>query len=289
MGIPTLRSHIVVSPISPSSTAILTVLTLASASSFNMSMNRVLNFTTTIPPSVNRPKRPPKPTRVTANNSLTKAFAVLMILVMVIGFSIMYQYIYIRSNTISGTPISVKDLVRTASTSPLQVSMLTVAAKTLSNQNIRNSAAHSPTAESISSSSAITMTSKIPLVIYQTYNWKDRIPAKVDANMLKFAPQYQRSIYNDSECAEFIKTHFHSSVLQTYLHLKGAHRADLFRYAILYINGGVYMDIKTELLTPLIAIMPMETKGIEHNDKVEATMFTVLSGGPLKRSVFQGA
>ena len=260
-----------------------------------MSMNRVLNFTTTIPSNVNRPKRQPNPTRVTGNNSLTKAFAVLMFLVMVIGFSVIYQYVYIRSNTISGTPISVKDLVRTASTSPLQVSMLTVAAKTIGNQNIRNSAARSSApndvvsvVESISSSPAIIMTSKIPLTIYQTYNWKDRIPAKVEANMLKFAPQYERSIYNDSECAEFIKTHFHSSVLQTYLHLKGAHRADLFRYAILYINGGVYMDIKTELLTPLIAIIPIETKGIEHNEKVEATMFTVLSGGPLQRSVFQG-
>ena len=218
-----------------------------------------------------------------------------MFLVMVIGFSVIYQYVYIRSNTISGTPISVKDLVRTASTSPLQVSMLTVAAKTIGNQNIRNSAARSSApndvvsvVESISSSPAIIMTSKIPLTIYQTYNWKDRIPAKVEANMLKFAPQYERSIYNDSECAEFIKTHFHSSVLQTYLHLKGAHRADLFRYAILYINGGVYMDIKTELLTPLIAIIPIETKGTEHNEKVEAAMFTVLSGGPLQRSVFQG-
>ena len=258
-------------------------------------MNRVLNFTTTIPSNVNRPKRQPNPTRVTGNNSLTKAFAVLMFLVMVIGFSVIYQYVYIRSNTISGTPISVKDLVRTASTSPLQVSMLTVAAKTIGNQNIRNSAARSSApndvvsvVESISSSPAIIMTSKIPLTIYQTYNWKDRIPAKVEANMLKFAPQYERSIYNDSECAEFIETHFHSSVLQTYLHLKGAHRADLFRYAILYINGGVYMDIKTELLTPLIAIIPIETKGTEHNEKVEAAMFTVLSGGPLQRSVFQG-
>jgi len=229
------------------------------------------------------------------NNSLTKAFAVLILIVMVIGFSVIYQYIYIRSNTISGTQISVKDLVRTVSHSPLQVSMLTVAAKTMGKQNVRTSATHPsipadviPTAESISSIPTITTTSKIPLVIYQTYNWKDRIPAKVDANMLKFAPQYKRTIYNDSECAEFIKTHFHSSVLQTYMHLKGAHRADLFRYAILYINGGVYMDIKTELLTPLIAIVPQETKGIEHNSKVEATMFTVLSGGPLQRSMFQG-
>ena len=65
-------------------------------------------------------------------------------------------------------------------------------------------------------------TSRIPLVIYQTYEWKDRIPAKVEANMLKFAPQYKRSIYNDKESVSFIEAHFNRSVLRTYWDLKVA-------------------------------------------------------------------
>ncbi len=44
------------------------------------------------------------------------------------------------------------------------------------------------------------------------------------------------------------------------------HRADLFRYAVLYIHGGFYADIKTELLYSLDSILT------EPN-----TIYTVLS------------
>ena len=39
---------------------------------------------------------------------------------------------------------------------------------------------------------------------------------------------------------------------------KGAHRADLWRYCVLYREGGLYMDIKTVLLRPLSEIIPRE-------------------------------
>lgn len=31
----------------------------------------------------------------------------------------------------------------------------------------------------------------------------------------------------------------------------GAHKADLFRYCVLYVKGGIYLDIKTKLIKPL--------------------------------------
>jgi len=36
--------------------------------------------------------------------------------------------------------------------------------------------------------------------------------------------------------------------------LSGAHKADLWRYCILYKNGGIYLDIKTILVKPLKSI-----------------------------------
>ena len=54
---------------------------------------------------------------------------------------------------------------------------------------------------------------------------------------------------------------------------KGAHRADLFRYCVLWREGGLYLDIKTELLRPLPDLSP------EHNT-------TVLS--KVKRTIYQG-
>ena len=50
--------------------------------------------------------------------------------------------------------------------------------------------------------------------------------------------------YDDKECRDFIKEHFHKNVLLAYDALiPGAFKADLFRYCELYINGGWWFDI----------------------------------------------
>ena len=47
----------------------------------------------------------------------------------------------------------------------------------------------------------------------------------------------------------FIKSHFSKRVLYAYDKLiPGAFKADLWRYCIIYINGGIYIDIKYECL-----------------------------------------
>ena len=45
-------------------------------------------------------------------------------------------------------------------------------------------------------------TNDIPKVIYQTYHTKELIPWKVEESFKKSAPQFQRYVYNDSECRE---------------------------------------------------------------------------------------
>jgi mannosyltransferase OCH1-like enzyme len=66
-------------------------------------------------------------------------------------------------------------------------------------------------------------------------------------------PEYNFYVYDDKMCQDFIKNNFvqnnfDSSILELYNALKpGAYKADLFRYCILYVYGGVYMDIKFKL------------------------------------------
>jgi len=97
---------------------------------------------------------------------------------------------------------------------------------------------------------------RIPKIIHQTYYDKSRIPKKVFTNIQTFAPQYKHIIYNDKECEKFLSLHFDPKVLQTFRLLKvGAHKADLFRYCVLYVHGGIYLDIKTELISPLSNII----------------------------------
>jgi len=87
----------------------------------------------------------------------------------------------------------------------------------------------------------------IPLVIYQTWYTKD-LPTKMKERVenLKIQnPCFSHHLYDDNDCREFIKNHFKPDVLFAYDHLiPGAYKADLWRLCILFINGGIYMDIK---------------------------------------------
>ena len=92
---------------------------------------------------------------------------------------------------------------------------------------------------------------KIPKYLFQTYISKDIVPQIVFDNILKYAPEYNYYFYDDKQCQDFLHDHFIPEVLQKFDELKGAHKADLFRYCILYIFGGIYLDIKTILIKPL--------------------------------------
>jgi hypothetical protein len=97
-----------------------------------------------------------------------------------------------------------------------------------------------------------TKNSFIPKKIYQTYKSKSSVPQKVFDNINKYAPEYEYEFFSDEDCVAFIKKHFEPIVLTSYNSLQNtAHKADLFRYCLLYIHGGIYLDIKTVLLKPL--------------------------------------
>ena len=89
--------------------------------------------------------------------------------------------------------------------------------------------------------------SVIPLNIFQTWKTLD-LPLKMKENveLLKLKnPEFKYHLYDDIMCREFIKNNFNNDVLYTFDKLKpGAFKADLWRYCILYIHGGIYLDIK---------------------------------------------
>ena len=89
--------------------------------------------------------------------------------------------------------------------------------------------------------------SVIPLNIFQTWHTKNLPPLMRNAvNRIKaLNPRFKHALYDDVDCREFIKTNFPVNVLNAYDGLiPGAYKADLWRYCILYINGGIYLDIK---------------------------------------------
>ena len=98
--------------------------------------------------------------------------------------------------------------------------------------------------------------SEISLYFFQTYKDKKKIPKEVYDNIKTYAPEYKHIIFDNKDSEEFLYTYFEPIVLETFKKLKlGAHKADLLRYCLLYIYGGVYMDIHKEFLVPLSEIL----------------------------------
>jgi mannosyltransferase OCH1-like enzyme len=89
---------------------------------------------------------------------------------------------------------------------------------------------------------------KIPKIIHQTHEFnlllKDRyLSSQILINM---NPEYEYKFYNTSERRQYILKHFDNKVVQAYDKLNhGAFKADLFRYCVLYKEGGIYIDCKS--------------------------------------------
>jgi len=97
-------------------------------------------------------------------------------------------------------------------------------------------------------------TQTIPKVIYQSWKTK-QLPAKMAENVRKVKqlnPDYQHVLYDDEDCKSFLLQHFGQNYVNAFdILVPGAFKCDLWRYAMLYVNGGIYLDIDMVPLVPL--------------------------------------
>ena len=91
------------------------------------------------------------------------------------------------------------------------------------------------------------MAENIPLKIFQTWHTKE-LPLKMKecVNMIKVQnPEFEHFIFDDTDCREFINNNFNREVVDAFDSLvPGTYKADLWRYCVLYMHGGIYLDIK---------------------------------------------
>ena len=125
------------------------------------------------------------------------------------------------------------------------------------------------------SSSQIT-TSKIPKIIHQTFESK-ALPARlinaINTWIIK-NPEYEYRYYDNGDRRDFIKRNFDSKVLAAYDKLvPGAYKADLWRYCVMYIVGGVYIDIKMGDIVPLNKIIDDDTSMVLVNDDPDDSIY----------------
>lgn len=100
----------------------------------------------------------------------------------------------------------------------------------------------------------------IPKIIYKTGPIKsNKLPKdllKIFNDTIKLNPDYKIQYFDDDMSRTFIKDNFNKHILDTYDSLiPGAYKADLFRYCILYKNGGVYSDLTQQFYLPLSRII----------------------------------
>lgn len=89
--------------------------------------------------------------------------------------------------------------------------------------------------------------SVVPLKIFQTWHTKNLPPNmnKAVEYVKKMNPAFVHHLFDDNDCREYIKNNFPEVVLEAFDRLiPGAYKADLWRYCVLYKEGGIYMDIK---------------------------------------------
>ena len=121
----------------------------------------------------------------------------------------------------------------------------------------------------------------IPKVIYQT--WKTKyLPKKVNLvryNIHKLNPEYTIFLYDDNDIDNFIKDNFDEKIYNSFKKLKvGAAKADFWRYCVLYKNGGVYLDVDSNILKPLNQLIKPDDKCIitrENNKGVFNNWFMI--------------
>lgn len=100
---------------------------------------------------------------------------------------------------------------------------------------------------------AVPMPPHIPRRIYQTWKTRALPPAVTEVRQKAMAlnPTYEFELFDDIAMEQFFRKEF-AELYPYYLQLQvGAARADLWRYAILYKRGGIYLDIDSDLRAPL--------------------------------------
>lgn len=92
----------------------------------------------------------------------------------------------------------------------------------------------------------------IPKYIYRTCNKQDipKFKTSLDKSQ-EIMSNYNQKMYTDDMIEEFIKEHYSTRIWNAYNSLHPDFfpaKADLFRYLLIYLKGGIYLDVKSSII-----------------------------------------
>ena len=103
----------------------------------------------------------------------------------------------------------------------------------------------------------------IPKTVFQTYK-DSRLAVPLAENLvrnLQFAVGWSHRLFDDEMIPEYVRAAFGANMAHRYRAIApeyGAARADLFRYLFAYQEGGVYLDIKSQLTRQLSDVIQVD-------------------------------
>ena len=114
--------------------------------------------------------------------------------------------------------------------------------------------------------------SLIPKKIYQS--WKTK---KLEGKMqdvvnrtISMNPDYEYELWDDKDCYDFLLDNFGQNYANAFnVLIPGAFKCDFWRYAVLYVNGGVYMDIDMSCEYPFRDILKPTDRFVSIVDKFD--------------------
>ena len=139
-----------------------------------------------------------------------------------------------------------------------------------------------------------TYNSIIPLHLYTCWHTKD-LPPLMRENynfLVEENPQITCHLYDEEDCRTFIKNNFEPDVFEAYNSLiPCSYKSDLWRYCILYKNGGIYMDIKYKCVNnfKFIALTEQEhfVRDIPENSVYTALIVTLPQNEIMRKCIYQ--
>ena len=135
---------------------------------------------------------------------------------------------------------------------------------------------------------------KIPKVIYQTAEFsEDKIPKfmKSAMNSVKERnPGYEYRYFDDAGVEKFFVDNFGENGEETVALrtlVAGAFKADLFRYCILYLYGGIYVDADMVVREPFDEWLPFEASVVVPKDRTPCALFQAFIAAQPKSPLFR--
>jgi inositol phosphorylceramide mannosyltransferase catalytic subunit len=112
----------------------------------------------------------------------------------------------------------------------------------------------------------------IPKIIWQTYKSVDlpREAAECQDTWLRKNPGYVYNFFDDAAIYAFIREHFGGRLYSVFRASPlGVMRADIWRYAVLWVHGGIYADIDAVCHRPIDVWLDQSREamvGLENDD-----------------------